>query len=466
MPRNDSKNLTKEGDFSTPMPKDRMPPHNIEAERSVLGSLLIDGNAVNRVVDTLRPEDFYKSIHQKIYASMLDLYEKSEPIDILSLSGRLEERGQLKNIGGKSYLSSLASAVPTAAHVTNYAKIVSKKKILRELISASYDIGQLGYNEEAEVDELLDKAEQRIFSIAQKSYSRDFTALKDPLSEAFERLDKLHQKEGEKLRGVATGLSGLDNILSGLQSSDLIILAARPRVGKTSFALDIARHVATKEDKAVCLFSIEMSTDQLADRLLAQQASVDLWKMRTGNLSFSGEVNDFVKIQNALGELSDAPIYIDDSASTNPLQMKAMARRLQAQADLGLIVIDYLQLMSGVTSTDNRVQEITEISRHLKSLARELNVPLIALSQLSRAVERRSPPIPKLSDLRESGSLEQDADVVMFIYREAEEGEKAGLKNEASIFVAKHRNGPVGEVDVVFQESKASFKDLEKRHTD
>lgn len=453
-------------DIENQLPEDKMPPQNPEAEKSVLGSLMIDKDAMNQVVDLLKPEAFYKTKHAKIYQAMIDLYENSEPIDVLSLSGRLEEKGQLDSVGSKSYLSTLASGVPTAAHVTNYAKIVSKKKILRDLISASYDIGQMGYKEDAEIDTLLDQAEKRIFSIAQETYSQDFLALKDPLQDAFERIDRLHKKEGDKLRGISTGLDSLDEILSGLQPSDLVILAARPRVGKTSLALDIARHVGANEDKGVCVFSIEMATDQLADRLLAQQAGVNLWKMRTGNLSFSGEFNDFARIQEALGTLSGAPIYIDDSASSNPLQMKAMARRLQAETDLGLIVIDYLQLMSGATRSDNRVQEITEISRSLKELAQELEVPVLALSQLSRAVEKRSPPIPKLSDLRESGSIEQDADVVMFIYREREEGDQSGLKNEASLIVAKHRNGPVGEVDVYFDEKTASYRDLDKKHVE
>lgn len=451
--------------FEAQLPEGRLPPQNVEAEKSVLGSLMIDKNAIDRVADILRPEDFYRQKHKLIYQAMLELYQNHEPIDLLSLSDRLEEKGELKEVGGKSYLSTLAASVPTAAHVTNYAKIVSKKKILRDLISASYDIAKLGYREEENIDKLLDEAEKRIFSIAQRSFSQEFLALKDPLSEAFERIDNLHKKKGSKLRGIPTGLTDLDNLLSGLQPSDFIILAARPRVGKTSLALDIARHVACEEKKGVCLFSIEMAIDQLADRLLAQQAGVNLWKMRTGNLSFSGEYNDFTRIQEALGSLSDAPIFIDDSTTTSPLQMKAMARRLQAEHEVGLIIIDYLQLMTGSTFTDNRVQEITEISRSLKALAREIKVPVIAISQLSRAVQRRSPPIPRLSDLRESGSLEQDADVVMFIYREREDPPKTGLKNESRIIVAKHRNGPVGEIDVYFDESRASFRSLEKKRS-
>jgi len=427
----------------------------------LLGSLMLDKNAILKVVDFLQPRDFYKENHQQIYQAMIELFERREPIDLLSVSSRLKEKGGLQEIGGSSYLTELINSVPTASHVLNYAQIVQKKRILRDLIEASHEIGLMGFDETEDVEVLLDRAEKRIFSIAQKSLTQNFLPIKEGLEEAFERIERLSRHEG-KLRGLPTGFTDLDHILAGLQRSDLIILASRPALGKSALALDIARHIAVSQKIPVGIFSLEMSKDQIVDRLLAAQAGIDLWRLRTGRLSLEGEDNDYLRIQQALGVLSEAPIFIDDAASSNVLQMRAMARRLQAEVGLGLIIIDYLQLIEPRNPNESVVQQVTEISRALKSLARELNVPVLALSQLSRAVEQRSPQIPRLADLRESGSLEQDSDVVMFIYREDKYRPDTLRKNIADIIVAKHRNGPPGKVELYFDEQRVSFRNLEK----
>jgi replicative DNA helicase len=435
---------------------DKLPPQNIEAEQSVLGSLMIDKNAILKVADFLQPKDFYKGSHQEIYSSMQALFEKGEPIDLLSVTTHLKEKEKLEAIGGNSYLTELINAVPTATHVATYAKIVQKKRILRELIDASYQIGGLGYKEEEDVDKLLDEAEKTIFSIAQHSLSQNFIPVKSTLTEAFERMDML-SKQGGQIRGIPTGFTDLDNMLAGFQKSDLIILASRPSMGKSALAIDIARSVSIHQKMPVGIFSLEMSKDQIVDRLIAAQAGVDLWKLRTGKLS----AEDFQMIQQGLGILSEAPIYIDDGLTSNILQMRAMARRLQAERGLGMIIVDYLQLMEPRNAAAGEVQQITEISRSLKALARELNVPVLALSQLSRAVEMRTPPRPRLADLRQSGSLEQDADVVLFIYREKIRGEETP-QNVAEIIIAKHRNGPIGAIKLFFDSQKASYRNLEK----
>ncbi len=450
--------------FSSKLP-DKLPPQAIEAEQSLLGCLMLDKNAVVKVVDFLQPQDFYKGIHLEIYSACRELFEKGEPIDLLSCANRLKEKGKLEEIGGNSYLTELVNSVPTASHVLNYAKIVQRKSILRNLINASYEIGQLGYNEDEDPDLLLDKAEQRIFSIAQQNLSQKFLPVKESLEEAFERIDKLSKHKGV-LRGLATGFTALDNILAGLQKSDLIILAARPSLGKSALALNIASYVAINEKIPVGIFSLEMSKDQLVDRLIADQAGIDLWRLRTGKLSDEGEDNDFTRIQQAMGVLSEAPIYIDDAASSNILQMRALSRRLQAKEGLGLIIVDYLQLMEPRNNNAPIVQQITEISRSLKGLSRELNIPVLALSQLSRAVEQRSPQIPRLSDLRETGAIEQDADVVLFIYREDRYRPETSKKNIADIIVAKHRNGPVGKIELYFDESRVAFRNLEKGYSE
>jgi replicative DNA helicase len=443
---------------------DKLPPQNLEAEQSVLGSLLIDKDAIIRIADIIKPDDFYKEVHGMIFEAMLELYEKREPVDVLSLSNRLQERGQLETIGSRSYLASLANAVPTSSHVVNYAQIVQKKATLRRLLAVATKITQLGYNESEKIEELLDQAEQSLFGVSQKYLKQNFIPIKSILTEAFDRIDELHKESG-KLRGIPTGYSDLDNKLAGLQKSDLIIIAARPSIGKTTLALDIARHVAISSKVPVGIFSLEMSKEQLVDRLLCAQANIDLWKMRTGKLS---EDEDFTSIGHAMGVLSEAPIFIDDSATANVMEIRTKARRLQAEHNLGLIVLDYLQLMQGEFSTENRVQEISAITRALKSIARELNIPVVVISQLSRAVESRTPPIPKLADLRESGSIEQDADVVMFIYRESmyKKDMDPDKKNIAEIHIAKHRNGPTGLVQLFFDENKVSFKNLERSSQD
>ncbi len=437
--------------------REKLPPQNNDAEQSLLGCLMLDRDAIVKVVDSIRPEDFYRGIHQDIYQAMFSLYERSEPIDILSVSASLKGRNKLENIGGSEYLTLLINTVPTATHVDNYAKIVRQKKILRDLISASEEIGLSAFDESEEVDVLLDKAEKSVFSIGQRSLTQAFLPIKEILSDTFERLDELSKNAG-KLRGVPTGFTDLDKILGGLQKSDLVILAARPSMGKTSLALDIARNVAVLENKPVGLFSLEMSKDQLADRLLASLANINLWNLRNGKLT----QDDYSRIQHAMGSLSEAPLYIDDAGSVNVLQMRAMARRLQATKGLSLIVIDYLQLMEPMNRFQSAVQQVTENSRALKLLAKELSVPVLVLSQLSRAVESRVPQIPRLADLRESGAIEQDADVVMMIYREDKYNENSLQKNIAKVLIEKHRNGPTGGVDLYFDDHRVSFRNLDK----
>lgn len=445
----------------------RIPPQNIEAEQSLLGALLLDKEAVARVLDSIRNDDFYRTAHMRIFDAITDLYAKHEPIDVLSVANRLEERGVLEEIGGRTYLTTLANSVPTTSNVGHYGKIVQRKATLRRLIGAGNLITAMGYDEDSEIDETLDTAEKSLFAVTQQHQSHIFVPMKSMLANAFERIDELH-KVGGKLRGVPTGFKGLDDLLAGLHPSDLIILAARPSVGKTSFALDIARNVAVRAKVPVGIFSLEMSKEQLIDRILCAEANVDLWKMRTGRLSDKGDDDDFTKIGRAMDVLSDAPIFIDDGATTNLMEVRARARRLQMEHGLGLLVIDYLQLMDAKEKNyDSRVQEISTISRGLKSLARELNVPIIALSQLSRNVEARSPSIPKLSDLRESGSIEQDADIVLFIYRKSADRSLRDVpleeKNVAEIILDKHRNGPTGKVELYFNEAHASFENLTRQ---
>jgi len=443
----------------------RVPPQSPEAEQSVLGSLMLDRDAIIKIADILTPDDFYEHRHSQIFQSMIDLYEDRSSIDILTVSSRLEDQKQMEQIGGTTYLTSLVNAVPSAMHVVHYANIVRRKGTLRKLIHAANEIGELGFREEEDLDLLLDQAEQKLFGVSQKYLKQNFVSLDTVLHETFERIDELHRERG-KLRGLSSGFGDLDKLLGGLQRSDLIIIAARPSMGKTTFALDIARHLGVKQKVPVGIFSLEMSKDQLVDRLLSSEAEVSLWKMRTGQLSDQGQYNDFERIGHAMGRLSEAPIYIDDSASSSIMEIRTKARRLRAEHDLGLVMVDYLQLMEGHgRSQDNRVQEISEISRALKSLARELNVPVVALSQLSRKVEDRRPQIPQLSDLRESGSIEQDADVVMFIYREeVYRGKDSSKPNTAEIMIKKHRNGPIGNIELFFDHDKVSFRNLQQDH--
>ncbi len=444
---------------------EKIPPRSIEAEKALLGCLMINPDSITKVIDYINENDFYKKAHQDIYQVCQELFEKGEAIDLLSCVNRLKEKGILEDVGGNSYLTELINTVPTAAHIMNYADTIRGKKVLRDLIGSGTDIATLGYNEIEKPEKLLDEAENKIFSISQKSLRHKFIRLKDELGEAFERIDRLSKHKGE-LRGLVTGFTDIDNILAGLQKSDLIILASRPSMGKSALAMNIANYVAINEKKSVAIFSLEMSKDQLVDRLIADQAGIDLWRLRTGKLSGEENENDFSKIQQALGVLSEAPIYIDDTAICNILQMRAMARRLQVKEGLDLIIVDYLQLIEPRNSQAPIVQQMTEISRSLKSLSRELNVPVLALSQLSRAVEQRTPQRPRLSDLRETGAIEQDADVVMFIYREDKYRLDTERKNIADIIIAKHRNGPVGSVELYFDESRVAFRNLEKSYAE
>lgn len=439
-----------------------LPPQNLEAEKSTLGSILLDKESINRIVDFLQPQDFYHRAHHIIYEAMVHLLEKREPIDLLSLSNKLEEQGQLETVGGAGYLTSLVNSVPTSSHIAHYAKIVQRKKVLRDLIDSAHHIISLGYQEEEDIENILDQAEQKLFSISQKSTQTTFAHLGGGLiKEAFERLDRLHKGDGQ-LRGHATGFYDLDFFLAGLQKSDLVVLAARPSLGKTSLALNIAKHVAQHEKVPVGIFSIEMAKEQIVDRLIAAEANVNLWKLRTGKLSSEGDGNDFEKIAVALDQLAQAPIYIDDVPSPTILQMRAMARRLRAEHGLGLLVVDYLQLIRPTRPQDSEVQQITEISRNLKALAKELNIPILALSQLSRNSEMRTDQRPKLSDLRSSGSIEQDADVVLLLYREDKVKKESEKKGIVEVMIEKHRNGPTGRIELFFDEDSASFKNLAK----
>lgn len=447
---------------------EKIPPHSLEAEESLLGSLLIDKDAIIKVADNLMPQDFYKDAHKIIFETIKDLYGAQESIDIITLSNRLEEKKQLANIGGRAYLAHLSNVVATSGNIVQYSSIIQRKATLRRLQQAAAEISSMSFNEEREIDEILDETEKKVFGVSRKYLKNAFVPIDTLLTSAFDRIDELHKHSG-KLRGLTTGFSDLDNLLAGLQKSDLIILAARPSVGKTSFALDIARQAAIKNKEGVGIFSLEMSKEQLVDRMLCAQANVSLWKMRTGNLSDKDDNNDFAKIGEAMGKLAEAPIYIDDSGTLSIMEIRAKARRLQMEKGLGLIVIDYLQLMEGRGKYgDNRVQEIAEISRGLKSIARELNIPILALAQLSRAVEATSPAIPKLSHLRDSGSIEQDADIVMFIYRKAADRSfnpndlPTDERYKAEIHIAKHRNGPTGKIDLYFDETTASFRNLSK----
>ncbi len=437
----------------------KIPPHNMEAEKALLGSLMMKGEVMHDIVDIVNEQSFYSTQHRMLWSALLELHTKGSPIDILTISTRLKEKEQLEQVGGMSFLSEVINSVPTSTNANHYAEIVEKKHSMRELLRAAEQISSLGYDEESEVHELLEKAEKALYQVTNKTGSHKFIAMKDTLHEAWERLDHLHKSKDE-LRGVPTGFVELDNKLSGFQKSDLIILAARPSMGKTSLALDIARKTSVNHKVPVAIFSLEMSSQQLVDRMLSAESQVDAWKIRTGhNLSVE---QDFKSIGDAISRLSDAPIYIDDAPGNNILKMRAVARRLKNEKGLGLIIVDYLQLMlpSSTKYNDNLVQQVTEISRSLKNLARELEVPVLALSQLSREVEKRGGK-PRLSDLRDSGSIEQDADVVMFIHREADQ-DVGGRKEEAEILIEKHRNGPTGTIKLYFDSKKTTFMSIDK----
>ena len=436
----------------------RIPPQNLEAEMALLGSIMLRPEALFDIMEIVTPDSFYSEKHRIIFETMMELFTKRSPIDLLSVSARLKEKGWIDQIGGNTYLTELVNVVPSSSNAEYYAQIVQKKHMMRRLIEVSDHIAQIGYDENKDLEEMLDTAEKKLFDVTQSHTTHKFIPLKDELNEAWERLDKLHS-EGQGMRGIPTGFSDLDFKLAGFQRSDLIILAARPSIGKTALALDIARQTAVNHGTSVGIFSLEMSSQQLVDRMLAAQSNVDAWKMRTGKLS---RQDDFESIRNGLEKLSKAPIYIDDQPGNTILKMRAVARRLKSEKDLGLIIVDYLQLMVPANSkNDNLVQQTTEISRSLKNLARELNVPVLALSQLSRAIESRGGR-PRLSDLRDSGSIEQDADVVMFIHREDKYKEADEKTNIAEILIEKHRNGETGKVDLYFNEKKATFENMDK----
>lgn len=436
----------------------KVPPHDFEAEKSVLGAILIDPSAINLVVEIIRPEHFYSEEHRLIFSSMLSLFEKHQPIDVITLSAELKQKGNLKKIGGSSYLSELIETVPTSAYVEHYARIVKNLFIKRSLISFSSRLIEKAFDDQTDVKKILDEAETSIFSLSQAYLHQDFVHLKDILAESFARLEELTRK-GVHLRGLPTGFSDLDAKLAGMQESNLLILAARPAIGKTTFALNIALYVATQFNAPVGIFSLEMSKEELVDRLLVGQADIDAWRLKTGRLS----EDDYSRITEAMGELSEAPIYIDDTPGASVLEMRTKARKLKIEKGLKLLIVDYLQLVDPGRRFDNRVQEVSFVSQNLKNLARELKIPVLAISQLSRAVEHRGEKKPQLADLRESGSIEQDADVVMFLYNEEESEELLDQnKRLVKLLIAKHRNGPTGEIDLMFRTDRVRFYSIEK----
>lgn len=433
----------------------KIPPHNEEAEQSVLGALLIDKDAITMVASFLRPEHFYNDAHQKIYETMLSLYETSKPIDLVTLTTLLKKKKTHEKIGGTSYLTELANFAPTASNIEHYALIVKEGFTKRALISAAGRVSEMAFAEEGEIKEILDRAESTIFSISQEHLRGGFIPVKDALAESFDRLDELH-KRGAGLRGIPTGFFDLDNKLAGMQKSNLLILAARPGQGKTAFVLNVAQYIATREQTPVGIFSLEMSKEELVDRLLVSQADVDAWRLKTGRLS----EDDFSRLSEAMGELAEAPLFIDDTPGLSIMEMRTKARKLQLEQDVKVLIVDYLQLVDPGRRFENRVQEVSMVSQSLKNLARELKIPVLAVSQLSRAVEARGSKIPQLADLRESGAIEQDADVVMFLYRPEEEIlEETVVK----LLVAKHRNGPLGEIDLLFRGDRIKFYGVEKK---
>lgn len=440
----------------------KIPPQNLDAEMSLIGAILIDEEVLIDIVEIVKAADFYDKRHAAIFASIIRLYEHHQPVDLLTLTNELKKREALDAVGGSSYLAELTNYVPTASHAASYAEIVAQAAVRRRLIKAGGDITELAFNEELTVPQLLGQSEAKLFSVSDASLKQDLSSMEDILNDSFERLDELYKNKGA-IRGIRTGYRDLDNKTAGLQRSDLIILAARPAMGKTTFVTNLAYNIATIEKKSVLFFSLEMSKEQLVDRMLADAAGVDSWNIRTGNLSDE----DFAKLADAMGEMAEAPIFIDDTPGVSVLEMRTKARRAAHDGELGLIVIDYLQLMQGsgsAKSSANRVQEVSEISRGLKLLARELNVPVIALSQLSRSVESRDPKIPQLADLRESGSIEQDADIVMFLYREAYYNPETERENITDLILAKHRHGPVGTIELYFHPERLRFMSLDRKH--
>jgi replicative DNA helicase len=442
------------------VPAGKIPPQNLDAEMSLLGAVLIDEETLADISEHVKQHDFYDKRHGLIYDAMMRLYEKHKPVDLLTLTEELKKKNDIETIGGSAYLTELTNYVPTAAHAEAYAELVQQKAIRRRLIKASAEISEMGFDEETSTEQLLEAAEAELFSVIDQSLKQDLVSIESILTESFDRMEELHRNKGQ-LRGIRTGYRDLDNMTAGLQRSDLIILAARPAMGKTTLVTNLAYNVATIAKQPVLFFSLEMSKEQLVDRMLADASGVDSWNIRTGNLSD----DDFSKLSDAMGEMAEAPIFIDDTPGVSVLEMRTKARRAAHEQPLGLIIIDYLQLMQGSgRDNGNRVQEVSEISRGLKLLARELNVPVIALSQLSRSVESRSPQIPQLSDLRESGSIEQDADIVMFIYREEYYNPDTDRKQITDLIIAKHRNGPTGKIELFFHPERLRFMSLDRKH--
>jgi len=430
----------------------KVPPHSDEAEKSVIGSLLIDKDAVIEVMEFLSADMFYDYGRGKIFEAVVELYENRDPVDVVTVAEKLKIKKALKNVGGMAVLTDLANSVPTAAHVVKYGKIVREGYVKRQMISMAAEMSEMAFDDSGNLESILDKAEQSVFSLSQKNVERGFVPVKDALAESFDRLDELH-KAGGGLRGIPTGFSDLDNALAGMQESNLLILAARPGVGKTTIAMNIAQYAAVEKKIPVGIFSLEMSNLELVDRLLVAQANIDAWKMKTGNL----KDDDFAALSEAMGILADAPLFIDDTPGQSILEMRTKARRLQIEAGIKFLIVDYLQLACGNGRYESRVQEVAAISQGLKNLARELRIPVMAVSQLSRAVESRGEKIPQLSDLRESGSIEQDADVVMFLYRPEEDN----LENY-KLSIAKHRNGPLKIMDLKFRGDRIKFFGVEK----
>jgi len=442
-------------------PAGKVPPQNIDAEKSLLGAILIDEEALADVSEHVSSKDFYEKRHAIIFSSMMRLYEKHQPIDLLTLTDELKRKKELETVGGSAYLTELTNYVPTAAHAEAYAEMVAQKAVRRRLIKASGDIAELGYDENTNIQELLEKADTELFSVSDQSLKQDLVSLESILTESFDRIEELHRNKGS-LRGIRTGYRDLDNKTAGLQRSDLVVLASRPAMGKTTLVTNLAYNVATIAKQPVLFFSLEMSKEQLVDRMLADASGVNAWNIRTGNLSD----DDFSKLSEAMGEMAEAPIYIDDTPGLSVLEMRTKARRASHETPLGLVIVDYLQLMqSSLRKDSNRVQEVSEISRGLKLIARELNVPVIALSQLSRSVEALSPQIPQLADLRASGSIEQDADIVMFIYREAYYNPDTDRANITDLIISKHRNGPIGKIELYFHPERLRFMSLDKKHS-
>lgn len=439
----------------------KVPPHDDVAEQSVLGAILIDKDALIDVAEFLRPEHFYKSAHSFIYQAMMTLYESHEPVDVVTVRAQLKNDGRLKDVGGASYISDLLNVVPTSAHAERYGHIIHESYTKRQLIDVGAKITELAFKEEGSAASIVDDAEQHIFAISQQATKRDFVPIKDALASSFDRLDELHKQAGG-LRGVPTGFSDLDFKLAGLQDSNLIILAARPGTGKTAMILNMSQHAAVHSKIPIGIFSLEMSKEELVDRLLVSQADIDAWKLKTGKLSD----DDFTRLSEAMGELAEAPIYIDDTPGMNIIEMRTKARRLQVEHGVRMLLVDYLQLADSGRRFDNRVQEVSVISQSLKNLARELRLPVLACSQLSRAVEARGTRVPELSDLRESGSIEQDADVVMFLYREEQDMTVWGDQIPTKLRIAKHRNGPLGEIDLIFRGDRIRFYGVEHKRTE